>query len=246
MIDFSLLQWLDSTQVSYPALFDEIKNGNSSYRGRDITALMVATKQRGIANCMLDTIRVGYIDSVAIGCIASDIVLYVSLAVIIGVVVLRFFMAVLFGWFLSWKIGRFPDETYAQRMARSAAIENWTDDIYRPAPARYRPNVKPHKKAMLPTTSRFSKGDLLKVGGSSTPSLSSAARGGDSKYGDYRKSATSASLYTMGKTLGAGMRNSPPASPGGGPFRGSRSSTSLGVTSSFNVRFLVRLSVSAS
>ncbi|KAL8286481.1 hypothetical protein RQP46_004498 [Phenoliferia psychrophenolica] len=237
VIDFSLLRWLDSTQVSYPPLFDEIKNGNSSYRGRDITALIVATQQRAIANCMLDVIRVGFIDSVAIGCVASDVVLYVSLVVIIGVVVLRFFMAVLFGWFLSWKIGRFPEETYAQRMARAAEIENWTDDIYRPAPARYRPNVKPQKKTMLPTTSRFSKADLLKVGGGvaggSSPNLAGAARGGDSKYGDYRKSATSSSLYTAGKVLGAGMRNSPPGSPGGGPYRGSRSSTSL-PTSSIN------------
>ncbi|KAK4698764.1 chitin synthase, partial [Phenoliferia sp. Uapishka_3] len=232
VLDFSLLQWLDSSQVTYPALFDEIKTGNASYMGRDITALMEATSQRAVAKCMVDVIRVGYIDSVAIGCVASDIVLYVSLAVIIGVVVLRFFMAVLFGWFLSWKIGKFPNETYAQRMARSAEIENWTDDIYRPAPARYRPTVKPTKKIIgLPKTSRFSKADLLKVG-ASTPSLSSSATRVDFKLGDHRKSASSNALYSSGKVLGAGMRNSPPGSPGGG-YRGSRSSTSLPI-SSFN------------
>lgn len=195
--------------------------------------MMIATNQRAVAECMLDVIRVGFIDSVTIGCIASDVVLYVSLAVIIGVVVIRFFMAVLFGWFLSWKIGRFPKETYAERMARSAEIENWTDDIYRPAPARYRPNVKPQKKSMLPKTSRFSKGDLLKVG---SGAMSTAGSRTESKYGEYRKSMASPSIPSLygGKTLGAGMRNSPPGSPGGG-FRGSRSSTSLPI-SNFNVR----------
>ncbi|KAM0754976.1 hypothetical protein T439DRAFT_297410 [Meredithblackwellia eburnea MCA 4105] len=228
VVDFSLLQWLDSSQVKYPALFDQIKFGNASYRTRDITALMVATGQRAIAECMLDVIRVGFIDSVTIGCVASDVVLYVSLVVIIGVVVLRFFMAVLFGWFLSWKIGRFPDETYAQRMARAAEIENWTDDIYRPAPARYRPNVKPQKKSIIPTTSRFSKGDLLKV----QPASIAAARDMGNKYGEYRKSTTTSSLYGGGgKTLGAGMRNSPPGSPIAGTYRGSRSSTSLPISS---------------
>ena len=37
-------------------------------------------------------------------------------------------------------------------MKRMGAIEDWTHDIYRPAPAGFRPNVK---KSLLPTTSRF-------------------------------------------------------------------------------------------
>ena len=174
VLDFSLLNWLDTSQVSYPPLFDQIKSGNSSYRERDITALMVNTNQRAIAACLVDTIRVGFIDSVTIGCVASDIVLYVSLVVIIGVVVIRFAMALLFGWFISWKIGRFPKETSDQRRARAAEIENWTDDIYRPAPSKYRPNVKAQKKTMLPKTSRFSK-DMLKTSG--------GGGGGNSKIG---------------------------------------------------------------
>ncbi|KAI5476309.1 chitin synthase, glycosyltransferase family 2 protein [Pseudohyphozyma bogoriensis] len=217
VLDFSLLNWLSSSQVSYPAVFDEIKSGNASWRGRDVTALVVSQKQQAVARCMVDVIRVGFIDSTSIGCVASDIVLYVSLVVILGVVLLRFFMAVVFGWFLSWRIGRFPNETYAERMSRSAEIENWTDDIYRPAPARYRPNVKPVKK-MLPTTSRFSKGDLLKA-------AERGDRRGDNKYG---KSPG---------MLGAGMRNSPPGSPGG--VKSSRSSSSLPL-SSFNFEGMSR------
>ncbi|BGP38745.1 Chitin synthase, class 3 [Rhodotorula kratochvilovae] len=222
VLDLSLLNWLDSSQVAYPPIFDSLKSGtNDSFTGRDITSLMVNSGQRDVAECLVDVIRVGFIDSVTFGCVASDVVLYVSLVVIIGVVVLRFFMAVLFGWFVSWKIGKFPEETYEQRRARAAEIENWTDDIYRPAPARYRPSVpksqqggaggaKPYKKSVLPTTSRFSKSDLLKVGGASP--------------------TTSDGGYSRTKGMrGAGMRNSPPGSPGSP--RASRSSTSLPMSS---------------
>lgn len=225
MLDFSLLQWLDSSQVSYPPLFDQIKFGNATFRGRDITAFMAASNQRPLAACMLDIIRVGYIDSTTIGCVASDVVLYVSLTVIIGVVMLRFVMAVIFGWFLSWKIGAYKKETYEQRQARALEIEEWTADIYRPAPARYRPNVKNQKKSMLPKTSRFSKGDMLK-GATTGPAVRP-----DSKYGDFRK-AGPPSLYGGKGMLGAGMRNSPPGSPGGGSA--SRSSSSL--RGSYSVR----------
>ncbi|GAA6002402.1 uncharacterized protein JCM10292_006640 [Rhodotorula paludigena] len=226
VLDFSLLNWLDISQVQYPAIFDQLRSGtNDSFTGRDITALMVNSGQRDVAECLVDTIRVGFIDSVTFGCVASDVVLYVSLVVIIGVVVSRFFMAVLFGWFLSWKIGRFPQETYEQRRARAAEIEAWTDDIYRPAPARYRPSVpknqtqgggnKLQKKSVLPTTSRYSKNDLLKA---------SSPAAGDG------------SLSRKGM-IGTGMRNSPPGSPG--TPRASRSSTSLPM-SSFTLDGLAR------
>ncbi len=33
----------------------------------------------------------------------------------------------------------FSNETYEQRRQRAAEVEEWTDDIYRPAPSRYRP-----------------------------------------------------------------------------------------------------------
>ncbi|GAA5947879.1 hypothetical protein JCM3765_001125 [Sporobolomyces pararoseus] len=226
VLDFSLLNWLDKSQVSYPALFDQIRTRDDAFTARDITSLMLNSKQRDVAECMVDVLRVGFIDSVSFGCVASDVVLYVSLVVIIGVVVIRFFMAVLFGWFLSWKIGKFPEETYEERRARAAVIEDWTEDIYRPAPARFRPNVpkanklqkQSKKSAILPTTSRFSKADLL-------ASPSDFSGGPPSRKG----------------MLGAGMRNSPPDSPGGP--RASRSSTSLPM-SSFTLDGLARDSAS--
>ena len=239
VLDLSLLQWLSTSQVSYPPLFDELKKGNATWMGKDITSMVMSSKNRDVADCMLDVIRVGFIDSITIGCVASDVVLYVSLAVIIAVVMIRFAMAVIFGWFLSWKIGRYPHETYEDRRARAAAIENWTDDIYAPAPAKFRPTVKPQKKTFLPATSRFTKkADLNKGINSQPPSYSARNRPGSS-YGDlYKMGAGGMSPSLSRGMIGPGMRNSPPGSPGG-PMRGSRSSTSLPL-SSYNLDGMAR------
>lgn len=136
--------------------------------------LLSRTSQQHVGHCLQDIASIGFIDTNSIGCVASSVVLYLSLVFIIGVVSIRFIMAVMFQWFFSWKIGNFPRETYEQRMQRSAEIENWTNDIFRPAPSEYRPNVSKHglrpgkgnKKTFLPSHSRFTPSEnLLKPGG---------------------------------------------------------------------------------
>ncbi|KAF8640970.1 hypothetical protein AX17_000616 [Amanita inopinata Kibby_2008] len=163
VLDLSLLQWLSRAQVNYPILFDEVKQGNGTYKNKDLTMLLMRTNQRRLGHCLQDIITIGFIDTKTIGCVASEVVLYLSLVFIIGVVAIRFFMAVMFAWFYSWKLGNFPRETYEQRMLRSAEIENWSNDIHRPAPSDYRPNVsksglrngKSGGKGFLPRHSRF-------------------------------------------------------------------------------------------
>ena len=110
----SLLLWLDNSQVNYPAFFDTIKTRNETFAGRDITGHVERAGLADYALCMTDVIQVGYVDSISIGCVASDIVLYVSLAFILGAVLIKFGMAVVFGWFLSWRLGNFEGESYQQ------------------------------------------------------------------------------------------------------------------------------------
>lgn len=164
VLDLNLLQWLQTAEVNYPAIFDTMKVANGTYNGKDLSMLLMRTNQRRIGKCLQDIITIGFIDSKTIGCVASDVVLYLSLVFIIGVVAIRFFMAVLFAWFFSWKLGNFPKETYEQRMQRSAQIEDWSNDIYRAAPGEYRPNVtkngnnkngKASRSGILPKHSRF-------------------------------------------------------------------------------------------
>ena len=190
-------------------------HANGSYNGKDLSMYFLRTNQRSLGHCLQDITTVGFIDTNSIGCVASQVVLYVSLVFIVGVVAIRFFMAVMFAWFFSWKLGNFKNETYQQRMQRAAEIENWTDNIYSAAPGQYRPNV--HKnglnkgiKGILPSHSRFTPADM-KGGRPSTA------------YGmlepmPYKK-GSAASIYTTSRKSIAKLDS---------PYRGSRSSASLG------------------
>ncbi|GMK54404.1 hypothetical protein CspeluHIS016_0109900 [Cutaneotrichosporon spelunceum] len=169
VLDLSLLNWLDSSMVKYPSFFDTLKGGNETFKGRDVTAVFTRASWEDYGDCLIDIVRVGFVDSMTIGCVASQIVLYVSLVFILGAVMIKFFMALYFGWFMSWRIGNFEGESYKDRMKRAEEIENWTDDIYRAAPGYMRPNARDNpsrgskKSHFLPTQSRFSKADTMMV-----------------------------------------------------------------------------------
>ncbi|KAJ7463662.1 hypothetical protein FB451DRAFT_458227 [Mycena latifolia] len=138
VLDLSLLAWLDPTQVTFPPLFSALAAPSSSYARSDITMALLRLNQRPLGHCLQDLITVGFIDTNSIGCVASQVLLYLSLIFIVGVVAIRFAMAVMFQWFFSHRLGNFPKETYEQRMQRSAEIEDWSDDIYRLARRKVR------------------------------------------------------------------------------------------------------------
>ncbi|PPQ75362.1 hypothetical protein CVT24_013149 [Panaeolus cyanescens] len=220
VLDLNLLQWLSRAHVNYPALFDEMKQANGTYNGKDLSMLFMRTGERQLGHCLQDLITIGFIDTNSIGCVASSVVLYLSLIFIIGVVAIRFVMAVMFQWFFSWKLGNFPRETYEQRMQRSAEIENWTNDIYRPAPSEFRPNVnknglrKQNRKTFLPSTSRFTPAETLLKGAGGRPTTA---------YGMLDSSSSSnwkrSTMYSA-----KGSKGTPPDSPS---YRQSRSTVSL-------------------
>lgn len=222
VLDLSLLNWLDKSQVDYPAFFDELKVAGNQYSGQDITMQVVRSGGQELGDCLTDVIKVGVIDTNSLGCVAADVVLYVSLVVIIGVVVIKWGMAVSFAWFFGWRLGAFGKETSEQRKRRLNEIENWTSDIYRPAPARYRPNAKNGKRSILPSASRFTP-----VGGKTTSVIMPPGPGlrpTSTFVGGGGGSGSSTPPTGQKSFLGAGMRNSPPGSPG---IRASRTSTTL-------------------
>ncbi|ETS64860.1 hypothetical protein PaG_00830 [Moesziomyces aphidis] len=207
VLDLNRLNNLTNT-LAYPALFDTLKRRNDEWAGRDVTSAVMRQRLDNEFACLEQITRIGFIDSETIGCVASKVELYLSLVFIIGVVAIKFFMAVLFGWFLSWRLGNYANETYEQRMKRAAEIEQWSDDIYRPAPAGYRPNARKHK-SFLPTQSRFSVADPLSLkSGSRAPMPLSEKR------------MTRAGRLGVASPLGG----SPPGSPS---VAGGRSSASL-------------------
>lgn len=223
VLDLGLLQWLNKAQVNYPDVFDELQRGNGTFNGKDLSMYLTRTNQKPLGHCLQDIVTVGFIDTNSIGCVASEVVLYVSLVFIIGVVGIRFFMAVMFAWFFSWRIGNFKNETYEERMRRAAEIENWTDDIYRPAPSQYRPNV--HKngvqkgiRSFLPSTSRFTPAEnVLKGVGGGRPSTA---------YGMLEPVPYKRSTVYAASSRKSVAKLTPPETPAS---RGSRSSTSLDI-----------------
>ncbi|KAJ7261281.1 chitin synthase-domain-containing protein [Mycena haematopus] len=183
VLDLSLLAWLDPAQITVPPLFNEMHAANSSWVRTDITMQLRRRNQMLLGHCLQDMISVGFIDTNSIGCVASQVLLYLSLVFIVGVVLIRFAMACMFAWFFSQKLGNFPKETYEERMKRSQEIEAWSADIYKPAPGQYRPNVKQggvamgkgeKRKTFLPSTSRFTPAEGLS-GGKTRPATAYGA-----------------------------------------------------------------------
>ncbi|KAJ6531892.1 chitin synthase-domain-containing protein [Mycena capillaripes] len=161
VLDLELLSWLSNSEVTYPSIFDALKAGGE-YSHRDLTMTLYRLNLRTVGHCLQDIITVGFIDTATVGCVASKVVLVASLVAIIGVVAIRFAMAVFYQWFFARKIGNFPAETRYERRRRATEIEDWSDGIYRPAPSSYRPDVgkngvaqSKNRKSFLPVHSRY-------------------------------------------------------------------------------------------
>ncbi|KZM26313.1 transferase [Ascochyta rabiei] len=160
VLDLTLLDWFNSTQVNVPTIFGEIKD-NPAVRGVDVTRAYSSSYEKQVARCFTEIIKVGSIDTESIGCIASKIVLYVSLVFILAVVIAKFVLALTFQWFLSRKFGADKTSTAkADSKERKQQIEEWSDDIYRPPPRLADPAAGPDRSSkrgstFLPSTSRF-------------------------------------------------------------------------------------------
>lgn len=125
VLDLSLLDWLETDDLEYPAMFDELRE-DDSLTGFDVSMVLTSPAQRRVAKCLVETVKVGTIDSETIGCIASQVVLYVSLIFILAVVVSKFFVACYFRWVLSRKQGAFTLDN-KQMAERDRELERWAD-----------------------------------------------------------------------------------------------------------------------
>jgi chitin synthase len=160
VLDLNLLDWFNRTQVNIPPIFDQIKV-NPAVRGIDVTRAYSSSYEKQVARCFTETIKVGSIDTESIGCIASKVVLYISLIFILAVVAAKFVLALAFQWFISRKFGANKTSAgKADSKQRKQQIEEWSDDIYRPPPKLSDPAGTPDRSSkrgstFLPSTSRF-------------------------------------------------------------------------------------------
>ncbi|ORX93190.1 hypothetical protein K493DRAFT_223771 [Basidiobolus meristosporus CBS 931.73] len=216
VLDFDLLKWL-VPGIQAPALFADFLDAKSPYRGTDVTFFM-GNYHRAEAKCAMDILRVGALDTTSMGCIISNVVLYVSLIVILGVVLAKFFLAVFFGWVISWRLGTFREETYEERMQRLEAIEQWSENPNRLAVSA---NMR-ESSNFLPNISRYS----------TPPPVYDVKRSYQVNYGAARLANNSSnSLLPPNPMHGRhvlGRYNTPPESPGPYSRRSSRSSATFG------------------
>ncbi|KAL9102917.1 MAG: hypothetical protein Q9163_001977 [Psora crenata] len=160
VLDLDLLEWFNKSQVAYPSQFDDLRQ-NAAVKGIDITHAFQSGPHRRLGQCLTEIVRVGSIDTETIGCIASKVVLYVSLVFILAIVLSKFLLALMFQWFFSRRFAASTSSTKTDSKKRNQQIEDWSDDIYRPPPRFTDSGIalsdKSSKRssAFLPTTSRF-------------------------------------------------------------------------------------------
>lgn len=160
VLDLNLLNWFNETEVIVPEIFKTIQT-NTAVRGIDVTRSFSSSYEKQVARCFTEIIKVGSIDTETIGCIASKVVLYVSLVFILSIVVAKFVLALCFQWFISRKFGAVKTSLgKTDSKQRKQQIEEWSDDIYRPPPRLMDPaggGDRSSKRAsqFLPSTSRF-------------------------------------------------------------------------------------------
>ncbi|KAF2754159.1 chitin synthase 4 [Pseudovirgaria hyperparasitica] len=160
VLDLNLLSFFNKSQVSYPSDWDILRE-NPNVRGVDVTQSFSSSADRKMGRCFTEIIKVGVIDTATIGCIASQVVLYVSLIFILSIVVIKFMLALIFQWFLCKKFGAAKTSMSGMNeKARNQQIEEWSDDIYRPPPKLADPITPGNRNsargsAFFPSTSRF-------------------------------------------------------------------------------------------
>lgn len=160
VLDLDLLEWFNKSQVSYPKQFDDLRT-NPAIKGIDVTHAFQSGTNRALGQCLTEIIRVGSIDTETVGCIASKVVLYVSLVFILSIVMSKFLLAIAFQWFFSRRFAASTPAMEKSSKKRNQQIEEWSDDIYRAPPkftdAGMAQSDRSSKRSsmFLPTTSRF-------------------------------------------------------------------------------------------
>ncbi|KAJ2962319.1 hypothetical protein NQZ79_g2561 [Umbelopsis isabellina] len=107
--------------------------------GQDASYLMTSISDgKNAINCLNARYAAGVISSDTMGCIADDIIVDVMLAVIIGLIVVRFTMAVVFSWFIAGRLTKPGGRSQGVLAWRSVAGGNAEPNRHRPPPdSRY-------------------------------------------------------------------------------------------------------------
>ena len=231
VLDLDLISWLNTSQVSYPAQFDELRK-SSEVKGVDVTYAFQSGPEKRLVNCLSEIIKVGSVDTETVGCIASKVVLYVSLVFILSIVVSKFLLALTFQWFIARRFAASKTSLGVNSRKRQRQIEDWSDDIYRPGPrlgdhASAPDRTSKRASNIFPTTSRFTSPYVMERG-SQKNRTGPTTMASQSQSSNARLTApSSGGMYKLGYNGSQGTLASPEHLPRQSMV-GSRSSLMLG------------------
>ncbi|KAI8050640.1 chitin synthase-domain-containing protein [Gilbertella persicaria] len=107
-----------------------ILNNTFAEGGRDGTKMFFRKAEfKAAVNCLVQKYRAGHIDKKTTGCFVSSIVLVCSLAVVLAIVLARFFMALIFSWFISRKLSRTPPPAPRSAAANTGTMGSQTMEM---------------------------------------------------------------------------------------------------------------------
>lgn len=159
VLDLGLLDWLQTDDLDFPPMFNDLRT--LEFQGYDLSIVLANSYEKKVARCLTELIKVGEVDSKTVGCIASDVVLYVSLIFILSVVIAKFLIACYFRWAVAVRQGAYPVDIKTMGKQLNS-IEDWSNNINTQGPIKQvAPDLRPkhHKR-------NGSKMDLLKKRGS--------------------------------------------------------------------------------
>lgn len=204
VLDLDLINWILSDDVTYPKLFDNLRD-DDTFKGHDVSLVLSNSEDRRAARCLTEIIKVGVVDSESIGCIASKIVLVVSLVFILSVVIVKFLIACYFRWYVSRKQGATEIDNKSM-VARDREIDDWVETPSANGPIGTVP-VKSRANYKTQKTNRQSV--FMKAGNQGltlipNPELSNYYSGGDEKLSKAFKYTT---MTTQAAAFGKSKRN---------------------------------------
>lgn len=132
VLDLDLIDWISTDDMTYPELFNQLRD-DPLMKGHDISVVLTNGHQRQVARCLSEIVKVGNIDSQTVGCIASNVVLIISLIFILAVVIVKFLMACYFRWYVSMRQGAMVMDSKSMN-ARNKQIDDWADNPNSAAP----------------------------------------------------------------------------------------------------------------
>ena len=89
----------------------------------DITKNLLVLKDGfSIGQCLIDLYQVGSLEGITTGCWTSKVILYISFVIVMGLVLVRFFFAIYFRWFISNQLGKILKDSKSSESKKKEPI----------------------------------------------------------------------------------------------------------------------------